>query len=50
MAISKDTTILKVYISKELRDKFKAICEADDIAMSDRVERFIARMVEKRSL
>jgi hypothetical protein len=49
MALPKETTILKVYIPKTLRDEFKEICEADGVAMSDRLEQFILRMVEKRA-
>jgi hypothetical protein len=48
MTIAKDTTIIKVYLPKKLRKKFKEICELDGVAMSDRLEQFILRMVEKR--
>lgn len=49
MTIAKDTTIIKVYISKTLRDEFKEICGMDGVAMSDRLEKFIERIVEKKS-
>lgn len=48
MPIANDTTIIKVYLPKTLRDEFKGICELDGVAMSDRLEKFILRMVEKR--
>lgn len=48
MTIAKGTTIIKVYIPKTLRDEFKKVCEVDGVAMSDRLERFIERIVEKK--
>ena len=48
MPLPKETTVLKVYLPKKLRQQFKEICEADGVAMSDRLEKFILRMVEKR--
>jgi hypothetical protein len=48
MTIAKDTRIIKVYLPKTLREQFKEVCEYDGVAMSDRLEQFILRMVEKR--
>lgn len=49
MAKGKNTVIVKVYIPKTLRSQFKEICEFDGVAMSDRIEQFILRVVEKKA-
>ncbi|WP_293685420.1 hypothetical protein [Spirosoma sp. 48-14] len=46
--MAKETSHLHVRLSTRLKDDFKAMCDEDEIDMSDKVREIIANLVRNR--